>query len=380
MDMADFRLPPITLTGITTDTSEIPWGVQMINAPNVWEKSTGSNVVVAILDTGIDTEHPDLAGRVIGGRNFTSDYNANPNIFKDNQGHGTHCAGTIAAIGNQKGVVGVAPDVKLLIGKILDSSGAGGYQNIINGIRWAADWKGVQGETVRVISMSLGGPQDYPPLHEAIKYAVSKGISVVVAAGNEGDNSTSSSEFSYPGAYSEVIEVGAINSIKSLASFSNTNDEIDVVAPGVDILSTIPGGSYAKMSGTSMATPHVAGALALLIGMNETNGKRLTENEIYQLLIKNTANLNIDKRGEGNGLVFLQVIDNGVQEPAKPNPVVEPKPVPSDTKREYDIYLRRIGKRYAVEVGSVVDYGQAYKLANQLKTDLNSINNVNAKF
>lgn len=377
MNMTDFRLPPITLSNISTNANEIPWGVEMINAPNVWNNTTGTGVVVAILDTGIDTDHPDLSGRVIAGRNFTADYNGNTSKFEDNQGHGTHCAGTIAAIGNQEGVVGVAPDVQLLIGKVLDKDGSGDYQGIINGIRWASDWKGPHGETARVISMSLGGPQDYPPLHDAIKYAVSKGIAVVVAAGNEGDGSANSDEFSYPGAYQEVIEVGAIDTNKKLASFSNTNNQIDVVAPGVDIMSTIPGGNWARMSGTSMATPHVAGAVALIIAEHEKDGTRLTEPEIYQLLIENAVDTNINQKGEGNGLVFLKV----EEQPAVPKP--EPTPVPKNPEpieREYDIQLRRIGNRYVVEVPPLQNYKKAFALAKQLEADLNTIDGVKATF
>lgn len=367
--MADFKLPPITLKNITNEASEIPWGVQMINAPKVWEKTRGNGVVVAVLDTGVDFNHPDLAGRIIDGRNFTKDYKGDPNNYYDNNSHGTHVAGTIAAITNQQGVVGVAPDVKLLIGKVLDGEGSGTYQSIINGIRWATDWRGPNGERVRVISMSFGGPVDYPPLHDAIKYAVANNVVVVAAAGNEGDGSTNTNEYAYPGMYEEVIEVGAIDSFKRLAPFSNTNHEIDVVAPGVDILSTIPGGQWAKFSGTSMATPHVSAAVALLIAMYETNDKKLSEPEIYQLLLQNTVDLGIDKKGEGKGLVYLKV-----EEDEKPAPSPQPNPAP--TERVYKINLRRIRKKFAVEVGDLQSLSDASKMAEQLAKDLESVEGV----
>lgn len=303
--MKKMSLPPVTITNVTPETLDIPWGVQMINAPSVWDKTQGKGVVVAVLDTGCDTNHPDLQGRIIDGRNFTTDYKGNPNNYKDNQGHGTHCAGTIAAISNGSQVVGVAPEVSLLIGKVLDHNGTGSYESIIEGIQWATDWRGPNGERVRIISMSLGAPEDVKGLHDAIKYAVKNNIAVVCAAGNEGDGTFDTDEYAYPGMYQEVIEVGALDNLKQIAGFSNTNDQIDVVAPGVDILSTVPHGKWAKYSGTSMATPHVSAALALLIGLYETHDKELTEPELYQLLIDHTVSLDIDIKAQGKGLVVL---------------------------------------------------------------------------
>jgi major intracellular serine protease len=338
MKNPDFKLPPITVSNFTANPNEIPWGVNMVNAPEVWDNTRGEEIVVAILDTGVDTNHPDLQGRIIGGRNFTTDFNGNPNNFFDNQSHGTHVAGTIGAISNDSGVIGVAPEVKLLIGKVLDGQGGGSYDSIINGIKWATKWRGKNGERVRIISMSLGGPVHHPLLHKAIQEAVKADIAVVVAAGNEGDNNTTTNEYAYPGMYQEVIEVGAIDKFKQLAVFSNTNDQIDVVAPGVDILSTVPGG-WANMSGTSMATPHVSAVIALLISMYENEDRKLTEPEIYQLLLDHTVDINIDKRGMGNGLVVLK--EKAVEEPT---PVAE-EPVPVEEPKE------QLPSRPSMEVG-----------------------------
>ncbi|SHL41881.1 major intracellular serine protease [Anaerocolumna jejuensis DSM 15929] len=300
-------LIPFDVQEIHEEASEIPQGIQLINAPYLWEAGKkGDGVVVAIIDTGCQTDHPDLAGRIIGGKNFSSDYSKNPAKYEDNNGHGTHVAGTIAAIENNAGVVGVAPLVKLLIVKVLDKNGSGSYQNIIDGINYAVAWRGSNGEKVRVISMSLGGPSDVTKLHNAVKNAVAKDVLVVCAAGNEGDNNSNTNEYSYPAAYAESIAVGAVDFNKKIASFSNSNDNVDLVAPGVGILSTYMGGKYATLSGTSMATPHVSGASALIINASESKYNRtLTEAELYAQLIKKTVDLGIDKRSQGNGLLDL---------------------------------------------------------------------------
>lgn len=307
----DVKLIPYKLEALATETNEIPEGVQMIGAPSLWEKNEkGEGVVVAVLDTGCQMTHPDLINQVIAGKNFTDDFNGDENNFDDNNGHGTHVAGTIAAIENGRGVVGVAPKAKLLIGKVLSGDGGGTYGWIIEGIKYATNWRGKNGERVRVISMSLGGADDVPALHDAVKEAVKQGILFVCAAGNEGDSKEDTYEYAYPGAYNEVIEVGAVSLNATLSSFSNNNTEVDCVAPGEDIMSTYPGSQYAKLSGTSMATPHVAGALAILINRAEFEFERkLTESELYAQLIKHTQSLGYRKSSEGNGLVKLNTLE-----------------------------------------------------------------------
>lgn len=307
----DVRLIPFTVQAVLEQKSEIPDGVEMVGAPSIWAQNyQGKGIVVAILDTGCQIDHPDLKNRIIGGKNFTPDYSGDPNNFFDNNGHGTHVAGTIAADASGGGILGVAPAASLLIGKVLDSDGSGSYASIIKGIEWAIKWRGANGEKVRIISMSLGGSEGTDALHAAIKKAVDKNIVVVCAAGNEGDENEDTFEFSYPGSYNEVIEIGAVGYDRNLAYFSNNNTEVDAVAPGVDILSTYPGGRYARLSGTSMATPHVAGVLALLIEKSEKEFARsFTESEIYSQLIKHTEPLGFRKSSEGNGLVKLDSLD-----------------------------------------------------------------------
>jgi len=298
------RLIPYRLIAEVEEVTEVPMGIEMIQAPKVWEQTKGKGMTVAILDTGCDLTHPDLKERIIGGRNFTNDDNGSEDVYRDYNGHGTHVAGTIAATQNQQGVVGVAPEANLLIVKVLDKNGSGQYEWIINGINYAIEQK------VDIISMSLGGPEDVSELHEAIQKAVENHILVVCAAGNEGDGQDATNEFDYPGSYNEVISVGAINLDRRISDFSNSNNEVDLVAPGESILSTYLDGKYAKLSGTSMATPHVSGALALIKAIaTETFERELTVTELYAQLIKRTVPLGDSPKLEGNGLLYLTTAD-----------------------------------------------------------------------
>lgn len=298
------RLIPYQVDALVEKVAEVPKGIELIQAPKLWEKSKGKGITVAILDTGCDVDHPDLQGRIIGGRNFTGDDHSTPDIFTDYNGHGTHVAGTIAAVENGVGVVGVAPEANLLILKVLDHQGSGQYEWIINGINYAVEQK------VDIISMSLGGPDDVPELQQAIQNAIAKQILVVCAAGNEGDGLDTTDELGYPGCYNEVISVGSVDLNRRSSDFTNSNKEVDLVAPGEEILSTYLDGKYAKLSGTSMATPHISGALALIKELsNKSFERNLTEPELYAQLIKRTVPLGHSPKLEGNGLLYLTAVD-----------------------------------------------------------------------
>ncbi|WLD91565.1 S8 family peptidase [Alkalihalobacillus sp. AL-G] len=305
--MSDIHLFPIEVSTTNTKHNEIPKGINMIEAPRMWDIGyKGRGVVVAVLDTGCEYNHPDLQGQVIDGRNFTSDYNGNPEIFLDNHYHGTHVSGTIAAGLNGFGVAGVAPEASLLILKVIRGNGTSTYESLIEGIEYAIDWRGRDGEQVRVISLSLGGGINDPRLHSAIKRAVAQGILVVCSAGNLGDGKRYTFKKTYPAYYPEVVCVGAVSEDKKPADFTNTNDEIDLVAPGVNIVSTYTNNKYAELSGTSMATPHVSGAAALLIEGYESKLKRtLSEAEIYRLLMNNTEKLGFNRKSVGAGLLNI---------------------------------------------------------------------------
>ncbi|MCP3781570.1 serine protease [Paenibacillus polymyxa] len=298
-------------------------GVKLINTPKIWEIGEyGKGIIIAVLDSGCDWRHPDLNGQVIAGKNFTDI--GSPDDYLDEHGHGTHVAGTIAAKLDGKGVVGVAPEAKLLILKVLRID-QDNPQNAIGNTDWqvaaidyAISWRGPNQEKVRVISMSIIGEEGDEAYHEAIKRAIDNDIPVVTCAGNNGDVdeggdcSPENDEISYPGIYPEVISVGAVKLDKSFPCYSATNSQVDIVAPGGDenapIYSTTPNGGYGMGWKTSMAVPHVSGALALLINTIERElGRRLTEREIYAQLIKHTVSLGESKKREGNGLLDLSI-------------------------------------------------------------------------
>ncbi|AOV06766.1 S8 family peptidase [Sporosarcina ureilytica] len=299
------RAIPFLVNEQLNEVSQVPEGIELIQAPKIWQETKGEGVTIAVLDTGCDIHHPDLKDRIIGGKNFTDDDGGNPEQYNDYNGHGTHVAGTIAASENNVGVVGVAPAASLLIVKVLNKRGSGQYDWIIGGIHYAIEQK------VDIISMSLGGPVDNPKLYEAIKLAIAHNILVVCAAGNEGDGNDSTDEFAYPGRYNEVICVGAINFERLSSDFTNSHDEIDLVAPGEEILSTYLNGKYARLTGTSMAAPHISGALALIkVWANNHFGRALSEPELYAQLIKRTVPLGFSPKLEGNGVIYLTVLEH----------------------------------------------------------------------
>ena len=279
-----------------------PYGVNMIAAQNMWKASyRGKGVKVAIIDSGCDVNHVSLKDNIVAVRNFTTEDMKNPNIVTDRVGHGTHVAGIIAADGKNNSIVGVAPEAELYILKAIDQTGSGKLSWVVNAINYAVNLD------VDIISMSLGMGVSDDKLERAVNNSVKNGISIVCAAGNEGDGNYDDFEYSYPASYVDVISVGAVDKKSVPASFSNSNLVIDCVAPGVDIISTYPGNTYASLSGTSMAAPHVTGSLALLKNWSDDEFQReLTPEELYAQLIKFTKTLDYPRTIQGNGIVYLK--------------------------------------------------------------------------
>lgn len=229
----------------------IPAGIAQIKAPAAWDCTRGKVIKVAVLDTGIDSNHPDLNTNFKWGISFVSGESS----WMDFNSHGTHCAGTIAAAINGLGVVGVAPAAYLYAVKVLDKTGSGAWSNLIAGIDWCINKKDLD-----ILSMSLGGSSAPSALEAMCNAAWAKGAILVAAAGNNGG------AVGYPAKYASVIAVSAIDNANNIAAFSSRGPEIELCAPGVSVLSTIPGGGYGTKSGTSMACPHVSGAAALAWG------------------------------------------------------------------------------------------------------------------
>lgn len=278
--------------------------IDVLNINSLWSQGIkGENINIAVLDTGCDVTHPELDGRILGGANFTMDDNRDFSNYLDHNGHGTHVAGLVSS-NNILEKIGVAPESKLLIIKVLDRFGRGDMSTLINGLYYAINWRGKDHERIRIICMSLGTKEYSQDLHEAVKFANKKGVSVIAAAGNEGDGKYHSVNYLYPGALNEVIQVGATNNSGQIAFFSNINNQIDLLAPGELIKSVYLNREYKRMSGTSMAAAIVTGSLSLILNLIEKElNRELTEPEMYAQLVKRTESIGLSFLLEGNGVL-----------------------------------------------------------------------------
>ena len=267
----------------------MPWNIEQINADKVQAaNTTGTGVRVAVIDTGIDYTHPDLAGIYSGGYNVLSP-SATP---MDDNGHGTHCAGILAATGSKNGIYGTAPGISLYAVKVLSDKGEGRVSDVIEGIFWAKN------NSMQVASMSLEAKEDSRALHDAVDEASAGGVLIVAAAGNKGVPSGSGNTMAYPAKYNGVLSVAAVNKYNHRATWSSTGSELGVSAPGVTIRSTVPGASYATFSGTSMAAPHVAGVAALVYSTHPD----WTNQQVRQQIIRTATPLG-NSQLYGAGLV-----------------------------------------------------------------------------
>ena len=264
------------------------WNITAFNLPETWKKTQGEGVAIHVLDTGADLDHPDLRANIQGGKNFINPRKA---PWDDNM-HGTHCCGTIAAPQNGVGVIGVAPKAKIVPVKVLDAQGNGNMITVAGGIRWSAD------HGADIISMSLGGPFKVQQLRKSIQYAHKKGIPVFCAAGNAGQTQN----IFYPARYPETITIGSIDKDFGRSNFSNTGPNLDFMAPGGDILSCVPDNWYAILSGTSMACPFAVGVAALLLSYSRHHkdaGFKLNNVEAYREALKRYTTPTSDKKYGG---------------------------------------------------------------------------------
>ncbi len=236
----------------------LPWGIKRVNAAGAWPKNQGAGVKVVVIDTGIDDEHADLKANIKGGWNAIS----KGKDFKDDHGHGTHVSGTIAGLGQvikDTAIFGVAPKVDLYGVKVLDANGSGTFDDVIAGMQWAVE------NHMDVANMSLGASRGNDSLKAAVEAMAKNGVTLIAAAGNSGDDGRGGDTVGVPASYPGAIAIAASDSSDQVAYFSSRGPAVALIAPGYNVLSLAPGGGTATMSGTSMATPHVAGLAALAV-------------------------------------------------------------------------------------------------------------------
>ena len=280
----------MTAIGLDSSDSEVPWGIDRVDAERVHsDGEAGAGADVAIVDTGIDADHPDLQANLGTGRAVVSTTDSSAPAWDDDNGHGTHCAGIADAADNDTGVVGVSTAATLHAVKVLDTDGSGYYSDVAAGLEWVAD------QGYDVASLSIGGPTSQT-IADACRYASDRGVLVVAAAGNDSEDV----EQTAPATYETVMAVSATRKDDSLASFSNYGTDIEIAAPGVDIESTYNDGGYRTLSGTSMACPHVSGAAGQL------SAAGYTASEARSQLAATAEDVGLSPDEQGAGLLDVE--------------------------------------------------------------------------
>ncbi|MCM2268421.1 MAG: S8 family peptidase [Elusimicrobiales bacterium] len=285
---------PIYVTTASVDgkADHMSWGAARMRAHDVWPVTKGAGARVAVLDTGVDCAHPDLAPNCVKGYNVL-----NPRLPPDDdKGHGTHVSGIIAGALNWKGAVGMAPEASILPVKVLNSSGSGKVSEIIEGIGWAVKNK------ADIINMSLGASKFSEAQGKAVKAARAAGVLVIAAAGNDGGT------VNYPAAFEESLAVTALGYDNQLAPFSCRGPETDFTAPGVKIFSSAPGGKFIAASGTSQAAPHVSGLAALAVALGIRGPDALEK-----ALARASVGLGLPAYHEGYGVPVAALLLRNVQ-------------------------------------------------------------------
>lgn len=284
------------------DAQIFPWALKNFEVEKTWQKSEGDNVVVAVIDTGCDINHVDIKDNIIKGYNVLSQSNS----VVDGNGHGTHVAGTISAINNGVGIVGISPKTQIMPIKALSDNGSGTNNDVAVAIEYAVD------SGADIITMSLGS--DFPSvrIEKALIKAEEKKVAVFCAAGNSG----MANQINFPARYSQTICIGAIDRELNLCEFSCTGEELDFLAPGADIISCVPGNNYASLTGTSMATPFAVGCMALFLSFARKNlqdpNLRFQKSDIVNHFKKFAKKLNNKeysgvKRYEGYGIITPKI-------------------------------------------------------------------------
>jgi len=286
----------------TKPQAGIPWNIQQVNAPSFWPHSRGGGAVVAVIDTGLDVTHPEIAGRVIAPFDATGGTHG----VRDINGHGTHVAGTIAGEN-----CGMGPDTRVMPIKAFPDDpkdpNVGLY--LQDALLWALEYHRDAAPADKLVAVNCSwGSQGYDPyIAYLIRTLVSEGVTVVASAGNAGDGDPETHEvWSFPAYIWECLTVGATNQDGTGAVYSNSFDGIDIGAPGTGIYSAWPGGGYKIISGTSMAAPHVTGAMALIYdAWRKREGSYPTEAQAVGVLLKHIRKVPINPFFVGEGLLDL---------------------------------------------------------------------------
>lgn len=300
------------------------WGHSYLQAFE-FVKSQGNGAYIFILDTGVKTDHPDLVANI--DTRYAKDFTGSATGYQDANGHGTHCAGIAAGANNDIGIVGIASQARLVPVKVLNDSGSGSFTWVAQAIRYVADLPNdanLAGKK-RIISLSLGGSSGSTDLYNAIKYAIGKGVFLVAAAGNDYCNSPET--IGFPGNYPEMITVASLDKSEQVSVFSSCGKNIDVIAPGSGIYSTHLGNNYAYLSGTSMATPQVAGIAAILTVAYDIKTQSQLETYLRKFA-KDLAGKGFDTR-TGYGACIATLYNTLPDAPGdNPEPPIDTTPTP----------------------------------------------------
>ena len=293
------------LGGTVSATVQQNYTIQQSKIKLFWNKGyTGRGIKVGVVDTGLQLDHPMYNGKIIDGQNFSNDGLGSSNLSSTHY-HGTAVTSLICGDYINYQAYGIAPDCEIIIGKAMNNEGKGSSTAIANAIIYCVQ------QGADIINCSLGCLDDTPDLRNAINTAISNGISVVCASGNDGHNDTDGSirEVRYPAAYDESICVGAMDINFNITDFSNSNEYVDVVAPGKDVLCGYPSSQYAIISGTSFATPIISGILALLKQKFRVEFQRdPAECELFGMLLKYTREIKgVPKVCQGHGYIDLSI-------------------------------------------------------------------------
>lgn len=291
-----WRLPPVLIESadvLLPKSQQIDWGVRLQGIANAWKTTKGKGIRVGICDTG-SPAHPDVSPGVVAAKDFTGSRTG----YVDSNIHGTHVAGIIGARDNETGVVGVAPECELACAKVLGDDGSGSSSGVAAGIDWCVAQK------CHIINMSLGSSQPDQQIRAAIVRARAVGVWVICAAGNEGPGPNT---VGYPGAWEECIAVASINQLMAVSRFSSRGPQVDVAAPGEKILSTTLSGTYGILSGTSMASPFVAGAVALILAAHKDgeSGIPVTVDQMIEHLTRGAKDIGTPGKDPESGFGII---------------------------------------------------------------------------